>query len=103
MRFCATLTYKPQTSSSEAIQRRLELEESQVAGIEPVSEWWIQSTNPNTPAAFWIFEAAGVESTMELVSRLDDLFYVDVSPVIDAASGLEAVYRMAGEQEEATS
>jgi hypothetical protein len=73
-----------------------------VGGIEPVTEWWIQSTNPNTPAAFWIFEAAGVESTMELVSRLDDLFYVDVSPVIDAATGLEAVRQMADQQGETT-
>jgi hypothetical protein len=102
MRFCATLTYKPQTSSSEAIERRLELEDNPVDGIEAVSEWWIQSTNRNGPSAFWVFETDRVESTMELVGRLDDLFYVDVSPVIDATSGLQAVRQMVGQQGRAT-
>ena len=102
MRFCVALIYKPGTSSSEAIQRRLELEESPVGGIEIVSEWWLQSTNQNSPNVFMVFETDRVESTMELVGRLDDLFYVDVSPAIDAASGLQTVRQMADQQGEAT-
>jgi hypothetical protein len=78
------------------------MEENPVGGIEAVSEWWLQSTNPNSPAVFLVFETDRVESTMELVGRLDDLFYVDVSPVIDATSGLQAVRQMADQQGEAT-
>ena len=80
---------------NERYGRRLQWQYPQ--GITPVAEYWIHSSELSV---FAVVEAESAEPLAAMRMEWDDLFEIDVFPVVTAEEGLERLRRtMSSEQQ----
>ena len=84
MLFVALLNAKPNWSTAQSMQRRVEWKAP--AGIKRVAEYWLQH---NTPRVITIFEADNIASIMAATGPWTDLFEITVVPAITSEEGLK--------------
>ena len=81
---------------NERYARRVQWQYPQ--GITPVAEYWIHSSELSV---FAVVEAESSEPLAAMRMEWDDLFEIDVFPVVTAEEGLERLRRtMSSEQQE---
>ncbi len=80
---------------NERYGRRLQWQYPQ--GITPVAEYWVHSSELSV---FAVVEAESAEPLAAMRMEWDDLFEIDVFPVVTAEEGLERLRRtMSSEQQ----
>ena len=92
MLFTALLKVREGSTTNERIIRRAQY--SYPEGAKPVTEYWLQTTDPSLPNVVATYEADSVESTLALVADWDDHFHITVVPAITAEDGLKVVEQM---------
>jgi len=74
---------------NERVARRLHWQYPE--DVKPVAEYWLQM---DEPSVFAVVEADSYAALMALRTDWDDLFDVEVSPVITGEEGLEMLREM---------
>ena len=92
MLFTALLKVREGSTTNERIMRRAQYGFPE--GARPVTEYWLESTDPSLPHVVATFEADGVEPLMALLADWDDHFHITVVPAITAEDGLKVVEQM---------
>ena len=93
MLFTALLKVREGSTVNERGPRR-----SQYAfpeGVRPVSEYWLQTTDPSLPHVVVTYEADGVAPIMAMLAAWDDHFHITVVPSVTAEEGLGLLEQMA--------
>jgi len=88
MLFVALLKPKAGTPQ-ERIARRLKWQYP--AGVRPIAEYWLQTSDPDVAA---IFEADNIAPIMAITTAWSDVFDITVVPAITAEEGLELAQQM---------
>ena len=91
MLFTALLKVR-EGSTNERIMRRAQY--SFPESCRPVTEYWLQTTDPSLPHVVATYEADGVEAIMALLPDWDGHFHITVAPSITSEDGLKAVEQM---------
>ena len=73
MLFTALLKVREGSTTNERIMRRAQY--SFPEGAKPITEYWLQSTDPSHPHVVATFEADSVEPLMALLADWDDHFH----------------------------
>ena len=73
---------------NERYARRLQWQYPQ--GVTPVAEYWLHSTDPSV---FAVVEVESIEPLAAIRMEWDDVFEIDVFPVVTAEEGLERLRR----------
>ena len=92
MLFTALLKVREGSTTNERIMRRAQY--SFPEGAKPITEYWLQSTDPSHPHVVATFEADSVEPLMALLADWDDHFHITVVPATTAEDGLKVVEQM---------
>ena len=92
MLFTALLKVREGSTTNERIMRRAQY--SFPEGCRPVTEYWLQTTDPSLPHVVATYEADSVEPIMALLADWDDHFHITVAPAITSEDGLKAVEQM---------
>jgi hypothetical protein len=92
MLFTALLKVREGSTTNERIMRRAQY--SFPEGARPVTEYWLQTTDPSLPHVVATFEADSVEPLMALLADWDDHFHITVAPSTTAEDGLKVVEQM---------
>ncbi len=92
MRFSALLKVWEGSTINERAVRRAQY--SFPEGCRPVTEYWLQTTDPSLPHVVATYEADSVEPTMALLADWDDHFHITVAPSITSEDGLKAIEQM---------
>ena len=92
MLFTAFLKVREGSSSNDRIVRRAQY--SYPEGLKPVTEYWLQATDPSLPHVVATFEAESVEPILAILTDWDDHFHITVVPTITAEEGLKVVEQM---------
>jgi len=74
---------------NERYARRLQWQYPE--GVTSVAEYWLHSTDPSV---FAVVEAESAEPLAAIRMECDDVFEIDVLPVVTAEEGLERLRRM---------
>ncbi|MCA1740653.1 MAG: DUF3303 domain-containing protein [Actinobacteria bacterium] len=74
---------------NERAARRLQWQYPE--GVKPVAEYWLQMDDPSV---FAVVETDSMAPLMALRAEWDDLFDIEVSPVVTAEEGLEMLRQM---------
>lgn len=90
--FTALLKVREGSTTNERITRRAQY--SLPEGCRPVSEYWLQTTDPSPPHVVASYETDSVEPVMTLLADWDDQFHITVAPSITSEDGLRAIERM---------
>ncbi len=92
MLFTALLKVREGSTTNERIVRRAQYRYPE--GAKPVTEYWLQTTDPSLPNVVATYEAESVEPILALLSDWDDHFHITVVPAITAEDGLEVIEQM---------
>ena len=92
MLFTAFLKVREGSTNNQRIVRRAQY--SFPEGASPVTEYWLQTTDPSLPHVVATFEADGVEPILSLLADWDDHFHITVVPTITAEDGLKLAEQM---------
>ena len=92
MLFTALLKVKEGSTANERLVRRAQY--SFPEGLRPVTEYWLQTSDPSLPLVVGTFEADSVEPILQLFADWDDHFHITVVPTITAEDGLKVVEQM---------
>jgi hypothetical protein len=92
MLFTALLKVREGSTTNERIMRRAQY--GYPEGARPVTEYWLQTTDPSLPNVVATYEADSVEPILALVADWDDHFHITVVPAITAEDGLKVVEQM---------
>ncbi len=92
MLFTALLKVREGSTTNERIIRRAQY--SYPEGSRPVTEYWLQTTDPSLPNVVATYEADSVEPILALLADWDDHFHITVVPAITAEDGLKVVEQM---------
>ena len=93
MLFTALLKMREGSTVNERGPRRLQYAFPE--GVRPVSEYWLQTTDPSLPHVVVTYEADDVASIMALLAAWDDHFHITVVPSVTAEEGLGLLEQMA--------
>ena len=89
MLFVALLNAKPNWTSAQSMQKRVEWKAPE--GVKRVAEYWLQN---NAPRVITIFEADNIVPIMAATAPWTDLFEITVVPAISAEEGLKLASQM---------
>ena len=92
MLFTAFLKVRDGSTISDRIARRAQYTFPE--GIRPVTEYWLQTTDPALPHVVASFEADSVEPILAVLADWNDHFHITVVPTTTADEGLKAVDQM---------
>ena len=92
MLFTALLKVRGGSIINDRAPRRLQY--SYPEGAKPVSEYWLQTTDPSDPHVVATFEADSAAPIMALMAAWDDHFDITVVPSITAEEGLGLLEQM---------
>ena len=92
MLFTTLFKVREGSTSNERIIRRAQYNVPE--GCRPVTEYWLQTTDPSLPHVVATYEADSVEPIMALVADWDDHFHITVVPAIASEDGLKALEQM---------
>jgi hypothetical protein len=92
MLFTALLKVREGSTINGRIIRRAQY--SFPEGSRPVTEYWLQTTDPSLAHVVATFEADSVEPILALLSDWDDHFHITVVPAITSEDGLKMVEQM---------
>ena len=92
MLFTALLKVREGSTSDERAVRRAQY--AYPEGCWPVSEYWLQTTDPSLPHVVATYKADSAEAIMALVGDRDDHFHITVVPSMTAEQGLRAIEQM---------
>ena len=92
MLFTALLKVREGSTLSERAPRRLQY--TYPEGAKPVSEYWLQTTDPSNPHVVATYEADSVAPIMALLAAWDDHFEITVVPSVTAEEGLGLIEQM---------
>ena len=93
MLFTALLKVRGGSIINDRAPRRLQY--SYPEGAKPVSEYWLQTTDPSLPHVVVTYEADGVAPIMAMLAAWDDHFHITVVPSVTAEEGLGLLEQMA--------